>query len=56
LMREAVVQFGSRVTLEASGGISLETVAAVAATGVHIVSVGSITYQVQGLAMHLEIG
>jgi nicotinate-nucleotide pyrophosphorylase (carboxylating) len=56
MMREAVANFGSRVTLEASGGVSLATVADVAATGVHIVSVGSITYQVQGLAMHLEIG
>lgn len=55
MMREAVVQFGHRVILEASGGVSLETVRGVAQTGVHYISVGALTHSAQSLPFHLEI-
>jgi nicotinate-nucleotide pyrophosphorylase (carboxylating) len=49
-------QVGSPVRLEASGGASLETVRAIAATGVDFISVGSITKHVHAidLSMRLE--
>lgn len=43
-----------RPLLEASGGVSLETVAAVAATGVDRISVGSLTHGVGGLDIGLD--
>lgn len=43
-LREAVRRTGRRATLEASGGISLETVRAVAETGVDLISVGALTH------------
>ena len=58
-LRAAVVrnrQLGSRVKLEASGGASLETVRAIAETGVDFISVGAITKHVRAidLSMRLE--
>lgn len=43
-IRETVELVGRRALLEASGGITLETVRAVAETGVDIVSVGDLTH------------
>ncbi len=43
-MRKAVRRVGGRVVLEASGGVSLSGVRAVAETGVDIISVGWITH------------
>jgi len=43
-MGEAVRRIGGRALVEASGGVNLETVAAIAATGVDIVSVGALTH------------
>lgn len=43
-IRQAVELIGRRALLEASGGITLETVRAVAETGVDIVSVGDLTH------------
>jgi len=54
-MREAVQKFGDKVILEASGGISLETVRGVAQTGVDYISVGMITHSAPGLSMHMEL-
>lgn len=48
-MREAVRAAGGRVPLEASGNVSLDNVAAVAATGVNFISVGALTHSVQAL-------
>lgn len=42
-MREAVTIAGGRVRLEASGGINLSTLAAVAETGVDYISIGALT-------------
>ena len=54
-MRAAVKRTAGRVELEASGGITLGTVAAVAATGVDCISVGALTHSVQALDISLEI-
>jgi len=43
VLREAVALVAKRVPLEASGGVTLETIRAIAETGVDFVSVGRIT-------------
>jgi len=43
LVREALKIAGDRAELEASGGITLENVRAIAGTGVHRISIGSLT-------------
>lgn len=48
-MRAAVGLVQGALPLEASGNISLETVAAVAATGVDFISVGKLTHSVEAL-------
>jgi nicotinate-nucleotide pyrophosphorylase (carboxylating) len=54
-LREAVRLAKGRVRfLEASGGITLETVRAVAETGVDYISVGALTHSAPILPMHLE--
>jgi nicotinate-nucleotide pyrophosphorylase (carboxylating) len=45
-MAEAVRITAGRATLEASGGLTLERAAAVAATGVDFISVGALTHSV----------
>jgi len=53
-MREAVERARGRgTTLEASGGISLETVRAVAQTGVDFISVGALTHSAPALDVSL---
>jgi nicotinate-nucleotide pyrophosphorylase (carboxylating) len=48
-MRAAVALANGAVPLEASGNVSLETVAAIAATGVDYISVGKLTHSVEAL-------
>jgi nicotinate-nucleotide pyrophosphorylase (carboxylating) len=52
-LRQAVALVGGRAKLEASGGISLETVREVAATGVDFVSVGALTHSAPALDLSL---
>ena len=54
-MRQAVRRTAGRVALEASGGITLDNVAAVAATGVDFISVGALTHSVTSLDISLEV-
>ena len=56
-MSQAVQLIGGRAVVEASGGINLESVKEVAATGVDLISVGSLTHSVRALdiGMDLEI-
>jgi nicotinate-nucleotide pyrophosphorylase (carboxylating) len=54
-MRQAVAMTAGRVLLEASGGITLETIAAVAATGVDYASSGWITHSAPSLDVALDI-
>ena len=42
-LREAVALVAGRVPIEASGGVRLDTIAEIAATGVTYVSVGRLT-------------
>jgi nicotinate-nucleotide pyrophosphorylase (carboxylating) len=53
-MARAVELIAHRFEVEASGGISLENVRAVAETGVDLISVGALTHSVKGLDISLE--
>jgi nicotinate-nucleotide pyrophosphorylase (carboxylating) len=55
LLREAVARTGGRAQLEASGGITLERVRAIAQTGVNAISVGALTHSVTALDISLEV-
>jgi nicotinate-nucleotide pyrophosphorylase (carboxylating) len=52
-LREAVAVSGGRAELEASGGVSLETVRAIAETGVDFISVGALTHSAPALDVSL---
>src|SRR5579862_6135293 len=54
-MRKAVATVNGRLVIEASGGITLESAAAIAATGVDYLSSGSLTHSVQNLDIGLDI-
>jgi nicotinate-nucleotide pyrophosphorylase (carboxylating) len=54
-LRTAVALVDHRVPLEASGGVTLDTVAAIAATGVDLISVGALTHGARSLDVALEI-
>ena len=56
-MREAVQVTAGRALLEASGNITLDTVRAVAETGVDRISIGSLTKHIRAvdLSMRIEI-
>ncbi len=54
-MRRAVELVAGRALLEASGGITLETVRAVAGTGVDLISSGAITHSAWALDLSLEV-
>jgi quinolinate synthase len=54
-MRHAVALTAGRVPLEASGGVTLERAAEVAATGVDCLSVGALTHSVQALDLSMKI-
>ncbi|HBI27011.1 MAG TPA: carboxylating nicotinate-nucleotide diphosphorylase, partial [Peptococcaceae bacterium] len=56
VMREAVRITAGRVPLEASGGISKETIRKVAETGVDLISVGALTHSVKALDISMDIG
>lgn len=53
-MRRAVELVGKRALVEASGGVTLETVAAIAATGVDLISVGALTHSARALDIALD--
>jgi nicotinate-nucleotide pyrophosphorylase (carboxylating) len=55
-MREAVKLARGRCLLEASGGITLETIRGVAETGVDLISVGWITHSAPALDVGLDFG
>ena len=54
-MSEAVKLISKRIEVEASGGIDLKTVSAVAKTGVDFVSVGALTHSYNSLDISLVI-
>ena len=55
LMRAAVGEIGKAVLTEASGGITLEHVEAVAATGVDLISVGALTHSAMPSDISLDL-
>jgi len=54
-LQEAVALAGGKAVLEASGGITLETIAAVAETGVDFISSGALTHSARALDLGLDI-
>jgi len=54
-LRAAVGSADGRAELEASGGVTLETVRAVAETGVDFISVGALTHSAPALDCSLEV-
>jgi nicotinate-nucleotide pyrophosphorylase (carboxylating) len=55
-MREAVdIRGAKKILLEASGGVNLQTVRAVAETGVDCISVGALTHSARAVDFSLEI-
>ena len=54
-LRAAVALAGGRARLEASGGVTLENVRAVAETGVDEISVGALTHSARSLDVSLEL-
>jgi nicotinate-nucleotide pyrophosphorylase (carboxylating) len=53
-MREAVKIAGTRAELEASGGVELSNVRAIADTGVHRISIGTLTKDIEALDVSLR--
>ena len=54
-LRAGVARIGGQALVEASGGITLDTIGDVAATGVDVVSVGALTHSVRALDLGLDI-
>jgi nicotinate-nucleotide pyrophosphorylase (carboxylating) len=54
-LRESVALVAGRAKLEASGGVSLDTVRAIAETGVDFISVGALTRSARSLDVSLEV-
>jgi nicotinate-nucleotide pyrophosphorylase (carboxylating) len=54
-MREAVAWTAGRAQLEASGGITLDNVRAVAETGVDRISIGALTKDVAAIDLSLRL-
>jgi nicotinate-nucleotide pyrophosphorylase (carboxylating) len=54
-LRGIVDRLGGRVKLEASGGVQLDNVRAVAETGVHRISIGALTHSAPAADLALEI-
>jgi nicotinate-nucleotide pyrophosphorylase (carboxylating) len=54
-LRTAVAHIAGRALTEASGGVTLATVAAIAGTGVDLISVGALTHSAPALDLGLDI-
>ncbi len=54
-LARAVELVAGRVPLEASGGVTLDTVAAIARTGVDFISVGALTHAARSLDVSMEV-
>ncbi|WP_175985858.1 carboxylating nicotinate-nucleotide diphosphorylase [Microbacterium tenebrionis] len=54
-LRAGVALIGDRATIEASGGVDLETVRAIAETGVDVISVGALTHSARALDLGLDV-
>jgi len=54
-LKTAVRELGGKVILEASGGVTLETIGDIAQTGVDVISVGSLTHSAPAADLALEL-
>jgi nicotinate-nucleotide pyrophosphorylase (carboxylating) len=54
-LRSAVALSAGRIPLEASGGVTLETVGAIAATGVDFISAGALTHSARAVDFSMEL-
>jgi nicotinate-nucleotide pyrophosphorylase (carboxylating) len=54
MLAQAVKQIAGRAVTEASGNVSLETVGAIAATGVDVISIGRLTHSAPSLDIGLD--
>ena len=54
-LRAGVALIGERATVEASGGVDLTTVRAIAGTGVDVISVGALTHSARALDLGLDL-
>ena len=54
-LRRAVKMAGGRVPLEASGGVTLDTIRAIAETGVDYISVGAITHSAPAVDIGIDL-
>ena len=54
-LRTGVALIAGRCVVEASGGVNLNTVAAIAATGVDVISVGALTHSARALDLGLDV-
>lgn len=54
-LREGVALVAGRAIVEASGGVNLSTVRAIAESGVDVISVGAITHSVRALDLGLDV-
>lgn len=54
MMREAVKLAASQAELEASGGVNLDTVRAIAETGVNRISIGALTKDIQAIDLSMR--
>ncbi len=55
VMREAVKLVGDRAQTEASGNVRLDTIQAIAATGVNFISIGALTHSVKALDISMKM-
>ncbi len=54
-LRTGVSQVAGRAVVEASGGVNLQTVRAIAETGVDVISVGALTHSARALDLGLDV-
>jgi nicotinate-nucleotide pyrophosphorylase (carboxylating) len=54
-LREGVRRISGRAIVEASGGVSLDSVRGIAETGVDVISVGALTHSVRSLDLGLDV-
>jgi nicotinate-nucleotide pyrophosphorylase (carboxylating) len=54
-LRAGVALIAGRAVVEASGGVNLDTVAAIAATGVDVISVGALTHGARAVDLGLDL-
>lgn len=54
-LRVGVELIAGRAIVEASGGVNLDTVAAISATGVDVISVGALTHSARALDLGLDV-